>query len=104
MRNPSGYGVYTDRLQERKPVEYDTLTCGHCQRIVFVKPGSAGTIYLVVDRAATTFREEPGAFCRVCMRPVCLPCHDVGRCTPWEQKIEASEARERFLQAAGIRG
>ena len=103
MRNPTGYGICTDRLQERKPVEYDTTTCGHCQRIIFTKPGTAQTTYLIFDRVAWQWREELGAFCRVCMRPVCLGCHardarGHGPHLTWEQQIERSEARGRFLR------
>lgn len=102
MRSPTGYATIVE--PDRPTIERDTTTCGHCQRVIFVKPGTACTVYLIVDRPTLTWREAMGAFCRVCMRPVCLPCHDHGRCTPWEKMLEASEARERFLQQAGIRG
>jgi len=104
VRNPTGYGAYTTREQDRPLAEYDTTTCGHCQRVIFVKPATACTTYLIVDRATNRFREEPGAFCRVCMQAVCLTCHADGRCTPWERRIEAMEARGRFLQQVGAQG
>jgi hypothetical protein len=102
VRTPTGYATIVE--PDRPLVERDTCTCGHCQRIIFTKPHTAATVYLVLDRRTLTWREEAGAFCRVCMRPVCLTCHAEGRCTPWERKLEVAEARERFLQAAGIRG
>lgn len=102
MRALTGYATIVD--PDHPLVERDTCTCGHCQRVIFTKPNTAATVYLVLDRRTLTWREEAGAFCRVCMRPVCLACHAEGRCTPWERKLEASEARERFLQVAGIRG
>lgn len=92
MRNPSGYATIVD--PDRPTVERDTASCGHCQQVIFTKPGSAATVYLIFDRASWRWREEAGAFCRVCMRPVCLACHDQGRCTPWERRIEAAERRE----------
>lgn len=81
--------------------EYDTCTCGHCQKVIFVKPGSAQTTYLIPQRQGG-FREAPGAFCRVCMRPVCLPCEALGACTPFERSLEQAEARDRFLRSAGL--
>jgi hypothetical protein len=95
VRNPTGYATILD--PDRPLVERDTCTCGHCQRIIFTKPGSAQTVYLLqVSIVPDVWKEEPGAFCRVCMRPICLPCHGVGRCTPWERQIEAAEARQRL--------
>lgn len=102
MRSPTGYATVVE--PDRPLVEYDTTTCGHCQRVIFTKPGTAATTYLIVDRRTLQWQEEPGAFCRVCMRPVCLHCHDLGRCTPWEKMLEASEARDRFCRSIGIGG
>ena len=99
MRRPAGYAVIVDPAQSMW--ERDSISCGHCQRVVFVKPGSASTVYLV-QQTVSAWTEEPGAFCRVCMRPICLPCHEVGRCRPWELMIEASEDRGRFRRQAGL--
>jgi hypothetical protein len=83
--------------------EWDTVTCSHCQRVVFTKPGSASTVYLLPKAGQPgQFREEPGAFCRVCMKPVCLACDRHGGCTPWERRMERMEARDRFLRAVGV--
>jgi hypothetical protein len=81
--------------------EADTITCRHCQHIVAVKPGSATTVYLIPHRDGR-WTEEPGAFCRSCMGPICLRCHDAGTCTPFERKLEAMEARGRFLRSIGL--
>lgn len=97
MLRPQGYGVITGPSTLR---EYDSITCGHCQRVVFVKPGSASTTYLLPgNHPDQPWREEPGAGCRVCMRAVCLACHDLGRCTPFELRIEAMEGRRRAIEA-----
>jgi len=93
MRHAHGYALILD--PDRAQVEYDTIRCCHCQRIVFVKPGSASTVYLFPQKDGRTL-EEPGAFCGRCMGPICLLCHDLGRCTPWERQLERTEARDRL--------
>ena len=98
MGAPKGYLSISD--PDRRLVEYDVLSCGHCQKVIFAKPGTASTVYLIPIRPKDEhdlavigrWIEEPGAFCRVCMRPICLPCHDVGTCRTWEQLIESMEA------------
>ena len=99
MRTPTGYATIVE--PGRPLVERDTCTCGHCQRIIFTKAGTASTVYLILDRRTLGWTEEAGAFCRVCMRPVCLACHAQGRCTPWERRLEASEARDRLRRSVG---
>ncbi len=96
MLRPHGYATITDPAAPL--VEYDTAGCGHCQRVIFTKPGSAQTVYLFPQRVGPP-KEEMGAFCRVCMRPVCLPCHEAGRCTPWEKQLEAMESRDRLRRS-----
>lgn len=93
------------------PTERDTMTCGHCQQMVQVKPNTGGTVYLIpvmhVGHAEGHwhYKEEDGAFCRVCMRPICLECHERGRCRTWERWFERLEAKgawwRRFLSLGG---
>lgn len=91
-------------------VEQDTVVCHHCQRIVKVKPGTAATTYIIetlhVDPVTRKYeiqtREDPGAFCRGCMKPICLTCEKDGRCIPFMRRIEQMEARGRQLAAMGI--
>jgi hypothetical protein len=98
MLRPHGYvTVYG----ERGLIEHDSITCGHCNRIVFVKPGSASTVYVLPQLTGPPL-ETPGAMCHVCMRAVCLSCHEEGRCLPLERRIEQMEARGRMLKAAGV--
>ncbi len=99
---PKHAGVFTITDPDRPLVERDVITCFHCQRQIVVKPGTASTVYLTFDRKAWTWKEEAGAFCRVCMSAVCLPCSDLGRCTPFERTLERSEARDRLRRAAGL--
>lgn len=100
MYRPQGYAVIADPDAPMPVLERDTVTCGHCQRIVETKAGTVATVYLVFD--GQRYHEEPGAGCRVCMRAICLPCYEKGTCTPWERRMEAIEARDRFLRSAGI--
>jgi hypothetical protein len=102
MRTPTGYATIVD--PDAPLFEWDTCTCGHCQRVIFTKPGTASTIYLIVDRTTLQWREEPGAFCRRCMRPVCLACHAHGGCRTWEKLLERSERRHAFLRSVGLDG
>jgi hypothetical protein len=82
-------------------VERSTATCCHCQHIIFLKPGSGYSVYLIYEGKGR-YREEPGAFCGRCMAPVCLSCHADGRCRPWEQQLEIIESRDRMLRAMGL--
>lgn len=103
MLRPQGYLTVTDD----RVIEADTLACGHCSAVVKVKPGTASTVYVVdqlhvdpITRVPTIVtNEEPGAFCRTCMRSVCLTCHGEGVCTPLMKRIEQMEARGRLLKA-----
>jgi hypothetical protein len=97
MLKPQGYATIVD--PDAPIQEYDSCSCGHCQRVIFVKPRSASTVYLLPTEVPGRFTEESGAFCRLCMRPVCLACHARGNCVPWERMLEASEARGRLLRA-----
>lgn len=97
MLRPQGYVSVVGFSQ----IEHDTITCGHCNQIVLVKPGSASTVYVLPQMDAPP-KEEPGAMCRQCMRPVCLTCHAHGRCLPLELRIEQMEARGRLLKAVGV--
>jgi hypothetical protein len=97
---PQGYATIID--PDAPVQELDSCQCGHCQKVIFVKPRSASTVYLIPTGVPGRFTEEPGAFCRVCMRPVCLRCHDQGRCTPFERALEKSEARDRLRRSIGL--
>ena len=83
MRRAGGYAIWTSPDGPAK--EADTLTCSHCQRLVFVQP-----------------KQDLGGFCRVCMKHICGPCADLGRCLTWEKQMEIAEARYRLRKAAGL--
>jgi len=104
MQKPHGYVTI---VSDGPLVERDSVTCGHCQRIVLVKPGTAGTVYLIRQLDGSPDVEVEGAGCMVCARnglatPVCLRCHRIGKCIPWERRVEQAEARGRFLRSAGL--
>lgn len=54
-----GYAIITDP-DAPMPKEADTFTCGHCQRVVFVKAAADPASY--------------GGWCGGCARLICGPC------------------------------
>lgn len=98
MRNPGGYAYLVSPDQQRARLggvvvevsagtaEMDTFTCFHCNSVVHVPP-----------HAPVNFI----SMCRQCMKPVCEPCSAKG-CTPFEKKLEMSEARDRALRSYGF--
>jgi hypothetical protein len=88
MRKPQGYAIWTDPVTA--PVERDTFTCAHCNRVVIVAPKTDPT--------------DLGGFCRMCMQHLCGPCADLGTCTPFEQRLDAMERRDRLHRAMGLVG
>lgn len=81
------------RIEER-----DVLKCVHCQRIVEVKPGSFGTVYLVPHLDRPGYQEEPGAFCVRCSGPICPACDARGGCEHYTIGLEREEAAVRRAQ------
>jgi hypothetical protein len=93
MLRPQGYAtIVGDSTTER-----DTITCGHCQRIVFVKPNTVATVYLIPQWMGPD-KEESGAMCKICMRAICIVCCEEGRCTPFERRIEEMERKRRMIE------
>lgn len=88
MRRAQGYAVWTDPSLDQITRERDTFTCAHCNKIVIVEPKA--------DPASL------GGFCRLCMKNVCGPCADQGKCEPFEKKLEKMEARARMFKSIGV--
>jgi hypothetical protein len=86
MRNPGGYGLIVEPGAPTK--ELDSFTCCHCNRVVWVKPFAPPA--------------DAGGFCRLCMKPTCGPCADLGTCNPFEKQLEEEEARNRFRRSIGV--
>lgn len=81
-----GYTTTTD--PETGTTECDTFTCGHCQKIVFVKP-----------------KEDPasiGGMCFQCMHLVCPRCVGLAVCSPWQKQMEVAEAKDRARRSYGV--
>jgi hypothetical protein len=97
MRRAGGYAQIID--PDRPLAEYDTISCAHCGTVVFTKPNTLSTTFLIQRFIDGLFRwvEEPGAGCRLCMKPICLRCHDKGSCTPLEKWLETMETAGRRL-------
>lgn len=85
---------YLQCVGEDVSYERDTITCGHCCRVVVVKPATVNTVYLL-PQLDGTWKEEPGAGCRACMKAICLQCYDEGICLPIEKRLEIAEAAAR---------
>lgn len=96
MLRPGGYLITTDpdptKSQGQKAtVEFDTITCGHCSRLVPVP-------------ALCKPEDMPFALCWGCRRHICRQC-DAERartltCDVIENKLERMEARDRLFRAA----
>lgn len=97
---PHGHHGYSTIVEPGCPtIQRDTVQCGHCDAVIDLKPGSGITVYLIplgFVEGQPIWQEEAGAFCRVCMRPVCLTCHDRNRgtCDPFEKKLARMEGRK----------
>jgi hypothetical protein len=99
-----GEGVSEVTTPEGNLPPQKTVTCGHCQRLVFVQPGGDGTGSLAVLYDLLGRRMDPPSVCHRCWSLICPQCHAVGTCTPWEAQMAAMEARDRFLRSAGLSG
>lgn len=96
MLRPHGYVTIVDPGASgvARVTEYDSVTCGHCSRVIFVKPGTISRVYLFPQLDGTV-KEEPGAGCLKCAQPVCLRCHQVGTCRPVEKWMDQLEQAGR---------
>lgn len=100
MLKPQGYAIITD--PDAPTREYDTVTCCHCQRIVFLKPGPMRQGFDPGDPASPSPEHDPGGFCRLCMQPTCGPCADTGACTPFEKRLQEMERRGQLFMSLGV--
>lgn len=101
MLKPGGYAVWTGPGGVEK--ERDSITCSHCQRVVFLKPGHASVGD--VEASGGDPKHDIGGLCRGCMAHICGPCADDGRCVPFLKAIEKSEAEDyRRRQNAKVLG
>jgi len=91
-RRETGVGIIVDPSAPRAQ-EMGTFTCAHCQAIVFLHNPDGSR------------KADQGGMCIPCFKPVCGPCADTGRCTPFEKKLEQQEKadlqRRRLLGMVG---
>jgi hypothetical protein len=67
---------------------YETYTCAHCNRVVFVKHKMRP--------------EDMGGLCKICMDLTCPQCHALGACTPFEKKLELQEKKGIAIRSYGL--
>jgi hypothetical protein len=72
-----GYAVIIDPALGM-PEEVDSLTCGHCNSVNWMKPFQSG--------------EAMGGRCTCCDKFICLQCVGKG-CTPLQKRLEIMERR-----------
>lgn len=96
MRRPHGYATFSGGFGEGEDavlnagriIEYDTITCCHCNRIELIQPGS-GT---------------KRGWCFMCARPECgrPECSSATQgCVPFERKLERYERRMQLRERMG---
>lgn len=88
-----GYGVWSGTNGIDRDLEQDTITCAHCNKVIFIEVGKA----------------PPGGGCRKCGGMICDACVDLGVCKPIEQQLLELERsitkkllRDANLREAGI--
>jgi hypothetical protein len=79
-----GYGVITDPALGQ-PEEIDSCTCGHCGRVVWMKPFENGAAM--------------GGLCTCCDKYICPNCVGKG-CSPLQKKLEQWERRREYEEVA----
>lgn len=77
-RRPGGYAHWFNG--QGPDLEKDSVTCCHCNRVVFLDPLRPV--------------EEFTAWCMRCMKFTCLACAD-RECVPFEKKLEEIERARR---------
>lgn len=85
MRNPGGQFVCSspDAVQE-----FDTFTCGHCNKVKMVQHKQRP--------------EDIGGVCKMCMKLICEHCVNTGACDPFEEKLKREEAKYHALRSYGV--
>jgi hypothetical protein len=79
--------------------ERKTITCAHCDKLVYVQPGTDGTSPL---SPLAGVQQLPPSVCHICWALVCIQCHGLGVCRPLEERLRKLEARAEFNRSAGL--
>ena len=88
MSRPRGYAVISDPALAR-PIERDTVTCNHCNAIVFCHDKQGRALHGVL------------VHCHGCGREICVKCAEQPKCTPLEKRLALIESRARLRSAVG---
>lgn len=80
-----GYLINDGRPAGGTLKEFDTVACKHCQAVIKVQRGA-----------------RSGAFCRLCMGPVCDTARCATRCEPFFKKIEEKIRRQALFKSIGL--
>ena len=84
MRGTTGYATLFDPdFRGGHPKEADTFTCGHCNRIVHIKPMAP--------------LGDLGGRCGMCDTLICPDCVRTGQCDPFEEKLKRMETVKSWL-------
>ena len=99
MPRSGGYAIWSS--PEGGQLERDSFSCGHCNRVCFVRPRTASNGKATVPLPGTPplpkeFDGLNGGLCHVCWQMICGPCADKDTCVPLERKLEAAERASRF--------
>ena len=88
MRNPQGYALWFNGDIGIADIERDTISCGHCNTVSYVKPFQDPT--------------DLGGLCKICMKFICKLCVDTGICDPLEEQIARMEMQDESRRSMGI--
>lgn len=78
-KRPGGYGHWFHG--DGPDLEKDSITCCHCNSVVFVDPLKPV--------------EEFTGWCMRCMKFTCRACMQNGECEPFERRLDQMERRAR---------
>jgi len=78
-KRPGGYAHWFNG--DGPNIEKDSVTCCHCNSVVFIDPLKPV--------------EEFTGWCMRCMKFVCLRCDASGECVPFERRLDMMERRAR---------
>jgi hypothetical protein len=83
-RRSTGYFIETNPEFTR---ESDTSTCGHCNRVSYIKPPVNGQVVVAPVR------------CTLCRARLCEECYAKCECDPFEKKMDREEQADRLRRS-----
>lgn len=78
-KKPGGYALWFNG--DGPNIERDSVTCCHCNKVVFIDPLRP--------------IEEFTGWCMACMKFICFQCVERGECAPLERQLEQMEKAHR---------